>query len=42
MIYLPDVNVWIALAIAEHVHHKPAQGWFDSSEGVSAEVIVSN
>ncbi len=33
MIYLPDVNVWIALAIAEHVHHKPAQGWFDSSEG---------
>jgi toxin-antitoxin system PIN domain toxin len=33
MIYLPDVNVWIALAVAEHVHHKVAQRWLDTSEG---------
>jgi toxin-antitoxin system PIN domain toxin len=33
MISFPDVNVWIALAIAEHVHHKAAQAWLDSSQG---------
>jgi toxin-antitoxin system PIN domain toxin len=33
MISLPDVNVWIALAIAEHVHHKAAQAWLDTSQG---------
>jgi len=30
MIYLPDVNVWVALAIAEHVHHSVAKQWLDS------------
>ena len=33
MISLPDVNVWIALAIAEHVHHNSAQTWLDTSQG---------
>lgn len=28
MTCLPDVNVWLALAIAEHVHHAPAKHWF--------------
>src|ERR1700681_4401457 len=28
MIYLPDINVWIALAVAEHVHYEPAAVWF--------------
>jgi uncharacterized protein len=33
MTSLPDVNVWIALAIAEHIHHAPAQEWLDTSGG---------
>lgn len=32
MTFLPDVNVWIALAIAEHVHHKAAQEWLDTGD----------
>lgn len=27
---LCDVNVWVALAIGPHVHHKAALNWFDS------------
>ena len=27
--FLPDVNVWIALAFATHVHHVAAKNWFD-------------
>jgi toxin-antitoxin system PIN domain toxin len=30
MTYLPDVNLWIALTIAEHVHHTRAVKWFDA------------
>jgi len=29
MNYLPDVNVWIALADELHVHHRLVRGWFD-------------
>jgi len=32
MTCLPDVNVWIALTVAEHVHHAVAKQWFESSE----------
>jgi toxin-antitoxin system PIN domain toxin len=32
MTCLPDVNVWIALTVAEHVHHGPAKQWFESHE----------
>ena len=28
IIFLPDVNVWIALAAEGHVHHVPARKWF--------------
>ena len=27
---LCDVNVWVALAIGPHVHHRAARTWFDS------------
>jgi hypothetical protein len=35
MICLPDVNVWVALAVAEHVHHRTAKLWFDSIQNDS-------
>jgi uncharacterized protein len=28
--FLPDINLWLALAFASHVHHKPASDWFDA------------
>ena len=28
--YLPDVNVWLALAFEVHVHHRRALEWFDT------------
>jgi toxin-antitoxin system PIN domain toxin len=28
MTYLPDVNVWIALAAEQHTHHRFARQWF--------------
>ena len=28
MTYLPDVNVWIALAAEKHTHHRAARPWF--------------
>jgi hypothetical protein len=31
MTYLPDVNVWVALAVAEHTHHAPALQWMEES-----------
>ena len=30
MIYLPDVNVWIAFASDKHAHHAIAKSWFQS------------
>lgn len=32
MSYLVDVNVWIALAVEGHVHHKSARLWFEATE----------
>jgi uncharacterized protein len=29
----PDINVWIALTIERHVHHKRATKWFESIGG---------
>ena len=29
--YLPDVNVWLALAFESHVHHQAAKGWFETA-----------
>jgi uncharacterized protein len=33
MIYLPDVNVWIALTSDRHVHHVIARNWLQSFAG---------
>lgn len=30
MTYLPDVNVWIALAAERHTHHRTARDWFSN------------
>jgi toxin-antitoxin system PIN domain toxin len=30
MSYFPDVNIWIAIAAAGHLHHRTAKEWFDS------------
>ena len=29
--YLPDVNVWVALAFPVHAHHESARAWFDGT-----------
>jgi toxin-antitoxin system PIN domain toxin len=29
---LPDVNVWLALALSGHTHHKAALDWLDGEE----------
>jgi hypothetical protein len=29
--YLPDVNLWLALTFESHVHHVAAKAWFDKS-----------
>ena len=31
MTCLPDVNVWIALTVVEHVHHRAAFDWFEQA-----------
>jgi toxin-antitoxin system PIN domain toxin len=31
MTYLPDVNLWIALTVAEHVCHKAAMEWIEAA-----------
>ncbi len=28
MMFLPDVNLWLALAFSRHVHHPAAKSWF--------------
>jgi uncharacterized protein len=28
--YLPDINVWLALNFSQHIHHKPARSWFSA------------
>jgi hypothetical protein len=32
MTFLPDVNVWIALAVVEHTHHTAAVEWAQSAD----------
>lgn len=29
--FLPDVNVWVALAFPAHAHHDSARAWFDGA-----------
>lgn len=33
MTYLADVNVWLALAVVDHIHHAPAVDWFHEPGG---------
>src|SRR5512145_681128 len=35
--FLPDVNLWLALAFQSHIHHVAAKEWFEksASEGCS-------
>ena len=37
MVFLPDINLWLALAFESHVHHAAASAWF---EGLSGETCV--
>ncbi len=37
MIFLPDVNIWIALTSNRHVHHSPANEWL---QGVDSGQIA--
>lgn len=30
--FLPDVNVWVALAFEQHFHHAAAKSWYKSSQ----------
>ena len=30
--YLADINVWVAIVVAEHVHHAAAMQWFDDPD----------
>jgi predicted nucleic acid-binding protein len=32
MTCFPDVNVWIALAVGEHIHNRGARKWLDTVE----------
>jgi predicted nucleic acid-binding protein len=32
--YLADVNVWFALAVEEHQHHRNARNWWEETTGV--------
>jgi len=32
MIFLPDVNIWIALTSNRHVHHSLAKAWLESAD----------
>ncbi|HVA51267.1 MAG TPA: TA system VapC family ribonuclease toxin [Pirellulales bacterium] len=35
--FLPDVNLWLALTFDSHVHHPDAKNWFD---GLSDDICV--
>jgi len=32
MTYLPDINLWIALTVGDHVHHAQAVQWFEATD----------
>jgi len=38
MIFFPDVNVWVALAFAEHTHNSAAWNWFYESQRTESYV----
>jgi hypothetical protein len=32
--FLPDVNLWLALAVESHIHHGDAVNWFEALSNV--------
>lgn len=34
-IYLPDINVWLALTAERHRHHREARRWFEGLDGTA-------
>ncbi len=32
MRWLPDINIWLALGLPEHVHHRSAKAWFEADD----------
>jgi toxin-antitoxin system PIN domain toxin len=39
--YLADVNVWFALAVEEHQHHRQARKWWQDTPGLFGFVRIS-
>jgi toxin-antitoxin system PIN domain toxin len=39
--YLADVNVWFALALEEHQHHREARNWWQETPGVFGFVRIT-
>jgi predicted nucleic acid-binding protein len=33
---LPDVNIWLALALSGHSHHRAARTWLDEQDAASS------
>jgi predicted nucleic acid-binding protein len=33
---MPDVNVWLALTVGEHIHNAAAREWIDTVDGPSS------
>ena len=38
---IPDLNVWLALATQEHIHHAPAKRWWRQHDGPIAFARLS-
>src|SRR5438128_12186720 len=36
MTCLPDINLWIALTLEDHIHHSSAVGWFEAADHLIA------
>lgn len=32
---LPDINVWLALALSGHTHHRAAKAWLEGEDGLA-------
>ena len=33
--YLPDINIWLALTFESHVHHRTSKEWFENVDNDS-------
>lgn len=39
--YLADVNVWFALAVEEHQHHRQARQWWENTPGLMGFIRIT-